>query len=108
MTGKGPKRERETIINFNEEEATASIWTASETVYRRLRKLGYAPSEDNERSAVFHVAKWDIRLPRPRRGRPMSEEHKRRLREGRERAGKGVSPPGGLSNKGAGQVGGAD
>jgi hypothetical protein len=41
MKGKGPKYERETIINFNEESEMASIWTASEVVYRRLMKLGY-------------------------------------------------------------------
>src|SRR5436309_2746312 len=35
MKGKGPQSERETIINFNEEEDTASIWTASDAVYRR-------------------------------------------------------------------------
>ena len=56
MTGRGPKHERETIINFNEESDTASIWTASEVVYRRLKKLGYMPAQDNERSAVFENA----------------------------------------------------
>jgi hypothetical protein len=29
MKGEGPKRERETIINFNEEDETATLWTAS-------------------------------------------------------------------------------
>jgi len=67
MTGRGPKHERETIINFNEESDTASIWTASEVVYRRLKKLGYMPAQDNERSAVFEMPKRDIKLPRPRR-----------------------------------------
>jgi hypothetical protein len=28
MKGKGPRDERETIINFNEAEPCASIWTA--------------------------------------------------------------------------------
>lgn len=41
MQGKSIRGERETIINFNEEDATASVWTASETVYRHLMKLGY-------------------------------------------------------------------
>jgi len=66
MKGKGIRRERETIINFNEEEKTAHIWTASEPMYRRLRKMGYCPSEDNERSASFVVPKRDIKLPRPK------------------------------------------
>ena len=49
MRGKGIRAERETVICFNEEDALASIWTASETVYRRLRKLGYCPTEDKDR-----------------------------------------------------------
>jgi hypothetical protein len=55
MKGKGPKHERETIINFNEEDGEASIWTASEPVYRRLlKRLGRAYlTEDGERHAVF-------------------------------------------------------
>ena len=67
MKGKGPKHERETIMNFNDEDDMASIWTASEVVYRRLLKLGYMPSEDNERSAVFKMPKRDIKLPRPKK-----------------------------------------
>ena len=41
MIGKGPKQDRETIINFNEESDKASVWTASEVVYRRLIKLAH-------------------------------------------------------------------
>lgn len=79
MNGKGPRSERETIINFNEESDTASIWTASEVVYRRLMKVGYMPSQDNERSAVFEIPKRDIKLPRPKR--IMSEARRERMRE---------------------------
>jgi hypothetical protein len=95
MQAKGPKHERETIIRFDEADATASIWTASETVYRRLIKLGYQPSRDNERSATFEIPKRDIRLPRPSRRPKMSEEHKRRLQKGLESFKKGrfVSEP---------------
>lgn len=67
MQAKGIRRERETIINFNEEENIASVWTASQVTYRRLKKLGYNPVEDNDRSARFEIAKADIRLPRPKR-----------------------------------------
>jgi hypothetical protein len=79
MKGKGPKYERETIINFNEEDDTASIWTASEVVYRRLMKLGYMPSQDNERSAVFEMPKRDVKLPRPKRA--VSDSQRERLRK---------------------------
>jgi len=66
MGGKGPRFERETVITFNEEEAEATIWTASETIYRRLiKRLGRAYlAEDNERHAVFKFPKEFISLPR--------------------------------------------
>jgi hypothetical protein len=79
MIGKGPKQDRETIINFNEESDKASVWTASEVVYRRMLKLGYTPSQDNERSAVFELPKRDIKLPRPKR--VMSEARREKIRE---------------------------
>jgi len=77
MKGKGPRLERETIINFNEEEKTASVWTASETVYRRLlKRLGRAYlTEDGERHAVFTFPVGFIQLPRPKK--QVSEEARR-------------------------------
>ncbi len=65
MKGKGSRRERETIINFNEEEKTAHIWTASERVYRKLKKLGYEPVEDTERSARFEIPKKCVSIRKP-------------------------------------------
>jgi len=69
MKARGPKFERETIINFNEEEETASIWTASERVYKRLlKRLGRAYlAEDGERHAVFTFPVGFIQLPRPKK-----------------------------------------
>ncbi len=66
MKGKGPRSERETVIRFDEDGTTATVWTASEPIYRKLRKLGYIPARDNERSASFEVPKQDIKLPRPK------------------------------------------
>jgi len=66
MKSYGSKRERETTINFNEVYGEASIWTASETVYRRLLKCAYKPSEDGERHAVFTMSKREAKLPRPK------------------------------------------
>jgi len=57
MKAKGPRDERETIINFNDAEDTADVWTASQTQYRKLLKLGYRPIEDHDRSANFKVPK---------------------------------------------------
>ena len=60
--GKGPRIERETVITFTEKEEVARIWTGSETVYRRLRRLGYEPVEDMERSAIFEIPKKCVSL----------------------------------------------
>ena len=66
MTGKGIRSERETVINFNEEDALATVWTASGVTYRRLlRRLGRAYlTEDGERHAVFTFPVKFITLPR--------------------------------------------
>jgi hypothetical protein len=66
MKGKGPRIERETVINFNEEEGIAWIWTASATVYRRLlKRLGRQYlTEDSERHAEFKFPKELISLPK--------------------------------------------
>ena len=85
MKGKGPKHERETIISFNEAEDSATVWTASEVVYRRLRRLGYFPIEDRERSASFEVPKNEVRLPRPKAKRRVSDASLEALRKGRLR-----------------------
>jgi hypothetical protein len=65
MKGKGPRSERETIINFNEDAETATIWTASGVVHQRLMKrLGSAYlAEDSERHSEWKVPKRLIRLP---------------------------------------------
>jgi hypothetical protein len=85
VKGKGLRSERETIVNFNEAEESASIWTASETVYRRLlKRLGRAYlTEDGERHAVFTFPKELISLPRVKAKRTMSDSHKAKLMAGR-------------------------
>jgi len=88
MNANGPKHERETIINFNEEEDCASIWTASQPVYRKLARLGYFLESDNERSASFKVPCRLVsfrRLPKKeaKSKRVLSPEHKAKLQEGR-------------------------
>lgn len=68
MKGDGIRQERETIVNFNEEDEMATIWTASDVVYRRLiKRLGVnCLFEDEERHAIFEVPKGWINLPRRR------------------------------------------
>ena len=104
MTGKGPKGERETVILLNEADDSASIWTASASIYRRMLKLGYQPSEDGERHATFMVPRGDIRLPRPKRR--LSEEQrqavKRRFLGQKGRINRGPERPNG-ADRGLGQ-----
>ncbi len=65
MKGKGIRQERETVINYNEADASASIWTASERVYRRIKKQGYVPVKDTERSARFEIPKKCVSIRKP-------------------------------------------
>ena len=80
MTPKGPRSERETIINFNEEDDNASIWTASGVIHNRLMKrLGRAYlTEDGERHSEWKVPKRLIRLPMA--PKPMSQDRLEALR----------------------------
>jgi hypothetical protein len=70
------------VITFNEEEPTASVWTASEVIYRRLKKQGYQPAEDEERHAVFTMPKAVVKVLRSRAKRILTPEHKEALRQG--------------------------
>lgn len=63
MKPTGPRLERETIILFNDEEADATIWTASSTVHNRMLKRGWHPANETGRSATFVVPKLRVRLP---------------------------------------------
>jgi hypothetical protein len=81
MKGNGPRNERETIINFKEDDETASVWTASEIVYRRLlKRLGpdYL-TEDAERHAVFSFSRNFIDLPRAKAKRALDPAHRSKL-----------------------------
>jgi hypothetical protein len=81
MKGKGPRSERETIIRFDQDSETASIWTASEVVYRRLMKpLGRQYlTEDGERHAVFTFSKELISLPRAKAKRVLTEAQRAQM-----------------------------
>ena len=65
MKGKGQKQERETVITYNEADPLASVWTASEPVYRKLKKQGYELVEDSERSARFEIPKKRVSIRKP-------------------------------------------
>src|SRR4029453_5240552 len=81
MNSKGPRFERETVITFNETESLASVWTASETVYRRLKNLGYVPMQDNERSAVFEVPRSLVKILKRRSKRELTEKQRENIQK---------------------------
>jgi hypothetical protein len=76
MTPKGPRSERETVINFNEEEETATIWTASGAMDKRLRKLGLEVIEEGDRHTVFKCLKSQAKI---RRQKVLSAERRASL-----------------------------
>src|SRR4029434_1902462 len=76
MTPKGPRSERETIINFNEEEETATIWPASGPIDKRFRKLGLEVIEEGERHTVFRCLRSQVKI---RRQKVLSAERRASL-----------------------------
>ena len=76
MTPKGPRSERETVINFNEEEEAATIWTASGPMDRRFRKLGLEVIEEGDRHTVFRCLRSQVKI---RRQKVLSAERRASL-----------------------------
>jgi hypothetical protein len=93
MKAKGPKIERETVIILNDADDMADVWTASNQTYKRLLKLGYQLTEDNERSASFKIPKACVSLRRPK---ATSEKRIKALERARSKA-RGRSNENGLS-----------
>ena len=65
------KYERETVINFNEEEKTASVYTLHKPLIRKLKKYAEERDDitiqiDGEEHAQFIVPKTWIKVSPPR------------------------------------------
>lgn len=70
--------EQETIINFNQGEDVAYIYTCSKVWMQHLEKrLGLKPTQINYYAREYECPKSWIR--RPQKPRKLSDEHKRRL-----------------------------
>lgn len=75
------KQEQETIINFNQAEDTAYIYTCSKSWMHHMEKvLGLKPTEIHSYARDYECPKAWIR--KPRKPRKLSEELKQRLRQG--------------------------
>lgn len=78
MKASGPLHERETIIRFDEELDTASVWTASGRTYNKLlKRLGRQYLiEDGERHAHFEFPLNFITLPRKKTKKTLTPDQK--------------------------------
>jgi hypothetical protein len=87
VKGKGSRQERESVIRFDEESSEANVWTASEVMYRKLKKLGFIPVEDRDRSATFRIPKKCVSIRKPR---VLTKEQREALRKRGKALGNGV------------------
>ena len=76
--------EQETVINYNEEESTASIYTHNRALRRKLEKLSADRPEDcrlyrisrDGLAVEYCLPKSWVRINPPRKGTPLTEEQK--------------------------------
>ena len=57
--------EAETIINFNESEGMASVYTASRRVRSHMLKAGFSPVKSTSHAWWFEVPKQAVRVKMP-------------------------------------------
>lgn len=89
--------EQETIINFNEAETTASVYTHNGALRRRLEQLAQDRPEDcrfvktshDGKAVEYTIPKRWLKINPPRSATPLTEEQKQKRREQLERARKG-------------------
>ena len=81
--------EQETVINYNEADSTASIYTHNRALRRKLDKLAQERPGDCHRqktgregqAADYTIPKGWVRIYPPRTAAPLTEEQKQRRRE---------------------------
>ena len=84
------KYEQETIINFNDGEKAAELYTASPSMIKQMEKLcaeypeSYQIKQRNQYSVTFSITnKSDIKFKKPRN---LSEETRQTMKENAEKA----------------------
>lgn len=83
------KYERETILNFNEGDSEASVYTHSRPLMRRLGKLAkdrpgecrLSKTTHDGQAAEFYIPKSWIRVIPPRKSVVLTEEQRQQRRE---------------------------
>ena len=71
------RQEQETIINFNQAEDVAYIYTCSKAWMKHLERLGLKGNQINTNAREYECPKSWIR--KPQKPRKLSDEQKRRL-----------------------------
>lgn len=90
------KRQRETIIVFNELDSEATIFTYNRKWKERMVNLGLKAIETNSYGGVtFEVSKKSIRMPVIRKPKVLTAEQKKTIRErliaGRQAKAEGIN-----------------
>lgn len=86
------KYEQETIINFNEHERTASVYTHNKRLIHKLSENCkrhpdfFKLEKDDGQAKTFIIAKRYISIRTPRESRKYTEEEKENIRERFQRA----------------------
>ncbi len=86
--------EQETIINFNEGENLASVYTHNRALLSKLQRLSEQHPEacklqstcHGGRAAEYLLPKKWVKISPPRKSKPLSEERKKALAEQLQRA----------------------
>lgn len=88
--GEEAKYERETNILWNELEKEVIIYTASRKEITKCKKAGYEIVHEDQYGVKFKCPKKRISFrsnkpSKPRKSKPLTEEHKQKLIEGKKR-----------------------
>jgi len=78
---KPTKAERETIVNFNEEDNTADIFTYRKDWQRKLESMGYKPDLVNRYGGKGYTVPKSLVITPPRKPKRLSDMQKQELHE---------------------------
>lgn len=85
-----PIYEQETTINFSRDEINANLWTCDSTMITKLDKIYPRSKEHKDEDGNVWAVEYEMDKTllsyrkAKRKGTPMTEEHKAKLRAGRE------------------------
>jgi len=75
------KAEKETIVNFNEEEEVAYIFTYRKNWQRKLESMGYKPDFENDYKGKGYTVPKSLVITPPRKPKRLSDTQKQKLHQ---------------------------